>query len=502
MAVGEMSVLSLNSLPLGFRFRPTDEELVDYYLRFKINGVDEQVSVIREIDVCKWEPWDLPDLSYIPTRDHEWFFFCPQDRKYPNGNRLNRATSKGYWKATGKDRKIKSGTREIGMKKTLVFYTGRAPKGTRTYWVMHEYRATLKELSGTNPGQSPFVLCRLFKKHDDTVEALNCDEVEPTVSSPTSKSSPEDAESDLAMAPGPDSSEKAAERPSTKIEISMPETSEEMTSEPVPAMGSFVNTLNDHDAEDQLIETASEEDLQLEEALKMFYASTPDCKMFSPLHSQVQAELGSSCGYYSASNNTSTEHSGVQFQYGTNETDTVTQFMNSLLNNTGETGSEDFGAQDSVTIDSNALNSDKGAMFYGDSFTQAAEVKLVADFQTPAERSSVYSVSGEPYNRSALPFGSAISSNDSNLAVNEGAFTGIRLRTRHLQAAPISNETEVPHFMMAQGMAPRRLRLQKKLQISCSIKSVESRSHGLEEDSKSVLTEVINVDAETLLRIY
>ena len=108
----------------------------------------------------------------------------------------------------------------------------------------------------------------------------------------------------------------------------------------------------------------------------MFYASTPDCKMFSPLHSQVQAELGSSCGYYSASNNTSTEHSVVQFQYGTNETDTVTQFMNSLLNNTGETGSEDFGAQDSVTIDSNALNSDKGAMLYGDSFTHAAEVKV------------------------------------------------------------------------------------------------------------------------------
>lgn len=72
--------------------------------------------------------------------DKEWYFFSPRDRKYPNGSRPNRLAGSGYWKATGTDKFISSEGKTVGIKKALVFYIGKAPRGSKTNWIMHEYR--------------------------------------------------------------------------------------------------------------------------------------------------------------------------------------------------------------------------------------------------------------------------------------------------------------------------------------------------------------------------
>jgi hypothetical protein len=48
-----------SSVPPGFRFHPTDEELVGYYLRKKVASQKIDLDVIRDIDLYRIEPWDL-----------------------------------------------------------------------------------------------------------------------------------------------------------------------------------------------------------------------------------------------------------------------------------------------------------------------------------------------------------------------------------------------------------------------------------------------------------
>ncbi|XVE87989.1 hypothetical protein DITRI_Ditri19aG0032400 [Diplodiscus trichospermus] len=171
------SALPHPQLPPGFRFHPTDEELVVHYLKRKAASAPLPVTIIAEVDLYKFDPWELP--SKATFGEHEWYFFSPRDRKYPNGVRPNRAATSGYWKATGTDKPIvtSNGNQKVGVKKALVFYGGKPPKGIKTNWIMHEYRlvdcnSTSKPQIADVPNRKAslrlddWVLCRIYKKNN------------------------------------------------------------------------------------------------------------------------------------------------------------------------------------------------------------------------------------------------------------------------------------------------------------------------------------------------
>ncbi|XP_039062176.1 NAC domain-containing protein 62-like isoform X2 [Hibiscus syriacus] len=484
-----MGVLLLNSLPIGFRFRPTDEELIDFYLRSKINGEKhDEIEVIREIDVCKCEPWDLPHLSAIRTRDPEWFFFCPIDRKYPTGNRLNRATEAGYWKATGKDRKIKSGSSLIGMKKTLVFYNGRAPRGKRTNWVMHEYRTTLDELDSTKPGQNAFVICRLFHKQDKTIEDINGDEVDRAVFSPT-----EDMLSVLELPQDSPVVEGEVEKVSETGETRPSGPPGEVISKAVePKLECDWDGYKAYDELDRVADiTPAEVDL-LEEALNHFY--DPMGKpLFSLLHNQIEAEQAPWMFDHVGKG-----FSGVELQHGTNENDAyISNFLDSIMNNSDDCYSDETVGLKNLDYETpKAMTFDKDGGSCSESDGEAADLLLGTDNINKGAPSAIPICMPDVNFSSAVPFYNVLNSNgefsnhtDTSCNV-DSPVTGIRIRSRPSRSQLDSGNS------MIQGNAARRIRLQCNLQVGslyCN-GAINNWSFGeKEDDSKSFVTKEVEV---------
>ncbi|KAJ4728032.1 putative NAC domain-containing protein [Melia azedarach] len=176
-----ISVNGQSQVPPGFRFHPTEEELLHYYLRKKVSSEKIDLDVIRDVDLNKLEPWDIQERCKIGTTpQNDWYFFSHKDKKYPTGTRTNRATAAGFWKATGRDKVIYSNCRRIGMRKTLVFYKGRAPHGQKSDWIMHEYRlddnpneTDVSNVMGEAAQEDGWVVCRIFKKknHHKTLDS-------------------------------------------------------------------------------------------------------------------------------------------------------------------------------------------------------------------------------------------------------------------------------------------------------------------------------------------
>ncbi|KAF5479273.1 hypothetical protein F2P56_000108 [Juglans regia] len=142
-------------LPIGYRFRPTDEELVVHYLKRKIFSIPLPASVIPEFDVFQTDPWGLPgDL-----KEKRYFFGTKKRSGTVHESKCKRAAGSGYWKPIGKYKQIldSKSNQTLGIRRTLIFCERKRSYGTKTRWVMHEFRLLDSE---TNLGSTQVMMSK------------------------------------------------------------------------------------------------------------------------------------------------------------------------------------------------------------------------------------------------------------------------------------------------------------------------------------------------------
>ncbi|MCD7465657.1 hypothetical protein HAX54_001690 [Datura stramonium] len=167
--------------PPGYRFCPHDEELIVHYLKKKVSNEPLPHDKIKEVNLYKHTPQELSE-NYSMLGEKEWYFFTPRDRKYPNGDRPNRAAGTGYWKATGADKPITHNNVKVGFRKALVFYEGKPPKGAKTNWIMHEFRVNESRRLKTHASDmrlDDWILCRIYKKVEKCVPSEEYEKEDP-----------------------------------------------------------------------------------------------------------------------------------------------------------------------------------------------------------------------------------------------------------------------------------------------------------------------------------
>ncbi|KAL0436902.1 UNVERIFIED_CONTAM: NAC domain-containing protein 68 [Sesamum radiatum] len=100
---GSSSTSTMNCLPVGYRFLPTDAELVVHYLKRKVNNQPLPYNTIHTVNLYELRPEDLCAMF----GGKEWYLFCPRKRRSNSGTRADRTTPYGYWKATCGDKAIR-----------------------------------------------------------------------------------------------------------------------------------------------------------------------------------------------------------------------------------------------------------------------------------------------------------------------------------------------------------------------------------------------------------
>ncbi|WOG97100.1 hypothetical protein DCAR_0416439 [Daucus carota subsp. sativus] len=127
---------SAPNLPIGYRFRPTDEELILHYLKPKLLSFPFPSSVIpHHLNLFHSHP-----SLFIGDCKEKKYFFCKSSWNHFKNCRLSTADGSGYWKHISKDKYICSSSAFIiGTKKSYIFHQGNYPHSIKTQWAMKEF---------------------------------------------------------------------------------------------------------------------------------------------------------------------------------------------------------------------------------------------------------------------------------------------------------------------------------------------------------------------------
>ncbi|KAH6807263.1 hypothetical protein C2S51_028371, partial [Perilla frutescens var. frutescens] len=137
-AIGSDEKKELN-LPFGYRFDPTNEELVKFYLTPKLKGEKLPSEYIMDLDdVYRYDPTNLPFMNQFKhTRVNEAFFFTKDLREEIQ----IRTTPNGYWKVyQDKVAVVDVADEVIGFKTKLFFHD---LYGNITDWKMTKFKCAL-----------------------------------------------------------------------------------------------------------------------------------------------------------------------------------------------------------------------------------------------------------------------------------------------------------------------------------------------------------------------
>ncbi|KAJ8754986.1 hypothetical protein K2173_015498 [Erythroxylum novogranatense] len=156
------------NLPPGFRFYPSDEDLVVHFLHRKAALLPCHPDVIPDLELYPYDPWELDGKALAEGK--RWYFYSRRTQ--------HRNTKNGYWTTVGIEEPVlTSSQHRVGLKNYLEFYFGEAPAGLKTNWIMEEFRLSDSSASSSSRSSSKtrkhkkdyskWVVCRVYERNCD-----------------------------------------------------------------------------------------------------------------------------------------------------------------------------------------------------------------------------------------------------------------------------------------------------------------------------------------------